>query len=243
MTSYNVINNPVGAGDIVVADGKLTITGAPTMDYLKIGDASTQLTNAAVAQVYTVVTTAATNNTTYSIGVTQPIAELPNGFLQANINYTSDGSATTTEITNAFTALFNAYGFRATAVATNATTCTITADAGYELFTVTNTCSAPSFAVTSTVTGEYAINTYAVLAAQGIEGVTAGLTYTSVQIPYGSAVTPLFGIQRNADNVHTVYINDADAQYAAAIAAIIAGLSGLDSPGGDANPEAISHLD
>jgi hypothetical protein len=139
--------------------------------------------------------------------------------------------------------LFNAYGFQATAVATNATTCTITAAAGYELFTVTNTCSAPTFAVTSTVTGEYAINTYATLTALGIVGVTAGLTYTSVQIPFGSPVAPAFGLQRNVDNVHTVYLNDADAQYAAAIAEIEALLSGLDAPAGVANPEAISHLD
>ena len=240
MISNNVNNTP-GVGDVSVADGKLIMTGAPTMDYLKIGDTSSQVTVAAVAQVYTVVTTA-TNNTTYSIGVTQPIAELPNGFLQANITYVSDGSATDAEVTNAFTALFNSYGFQATAVATNATTCTITAAAGYELFTVTNTCSAPTFVVTSTVTGVYAINTYAVLAAT-VTGVTAGSTYTSVEIPYGSKVAPLFGLQRDADNLHTIYIKNGEAGSVATIAKLVALLSGLDAVGGVANPEAISHLD
>jgi hypothetical protein len=213
------------------------------MDYLKIGDTSSQVTVAAVAQEYTVVTTAS-NNTTYSIGVYQAIPELPNGFLQANITYVSDGSATDAEVTNALTALFNAYGFQATAVATNATTCTITAAAGYELIKITNTCTAPTFVVTSTVTGVYAVNTYAVLSAAGVTGVTAGSTYTSFQIPYGSVVTPLFGIQRSSDNAHTIYIKNGEAGSVATIAKLALLLSGLDPATGlVANPEAISHLD
>lgn len=326
--SYNVIENPVGAADVTVADGNLTITGAPTMEYLGIKKVAEIPSRAATPYVATVTTSAAANNTVYSISIQQSIPELVNGYLQKNIRYVSDASATTTEITDNLTTLVNACGFQLDAVATSATVMTLTAKAGYELFTVANTCSAASFAVasgmesqtvttavaadqvtgTTTVTIEidttmglvvgdiveitgytgptltgglgnnqyrvatvptavtftldkttsdgvanttditvtkvaaYAVNSYDALVAAGIEGVSSGNTYTAFVIPFSSPASPLAFANRSLASEHTVYINETDAQYAAARLAIEQALSGIIVGGSTANPEAISHL-
>jgi hypothetical protein len=324
--SYNVIENPVGAADVTVANGKLTITGAPTMEFLKIGEVDEIPSRASQPYVATLTHGTAANNITYSISLQQVIPELANGIKSQNFRYVSTSSATTQQLIDAFTAMINESGFEVVAVATSATVMTVTVNAGYELFTMTNTCSAANFAVasgmeTQTVTAADAadqvtgtttvtietdagftvvvgdvvkitgytgpvltgglgndmyrvatvpsavtftldsttsdgvanttditvtkvastpIGTYTVLTAEGIEGVSSGNTYTAFVIPFGQTAAPFAYATRDLANVHTVYINETDAQYAAARTAIQNALSGL--AGGVANPEAISRL-
>lgn len=95
--------------------------------------------------------------------------------------------------------------------------------------------------ITITAVAQYALGIGATLAAQGITGATSGNTYTALVVRYTTPVAPAFSITaRAAENEHTVYMYDADADFPALRSAIQDAFGALQTNTILANPEAIA---
>jgi hypothetical protein len=95
--------------------------------------------------------------------------------------------------------------------------------------------------ITITAVAQYALGIGATLAAQGITGATTGNTYTALVVRYTTPVAPAFTVTaRAAENEHTVYMYDADADFPALRSAIQDAFGALQTNTILANPEAIA---
>ncbi len=179
-TSTNVINTiAASAADTSLLGRVLSITGAPPMIYQNIWPRPTVVRSQPERVQVSTVTIAAANNTEYAFLAEQIIKTNDNLYPKSQvIRYTSDSSATDTEISTALKALFDLHGFQITTVATSATVITFTAIAGSPLFTLTNI---ENCTVDLTV--------QPVIAPSG----TANLAITSVIAPDGTAATAIAG--------------------------------------------------
>jgi len=122
-TTTNVINTvAASAGDVSLLARQLSITGAPTMNYLAIESAPVVQRSLSETSAVKTVVIAAANNTEYTFVASQVIDTIVNSSPKVQtITYTSDASATTTEISTALKALFDRHEFEITTVATSAT--------------------------------------------------------------------------------------------------------------------------
>lgn len=178
-TTTNVINTvAASAADVSLSARLLSITGAPTMNYLAIESAPVVQRSLSETSAVKTVVIAAANNTEYTFVASQVIDSNVNSSPKVQtITYTSDASATTTEISTALKALFDRHEFEITTVATSATTITFTANAGYPLFTLTNIANCTI------------ADAVPVVAPSG----TANLAITSVIAPNGTAAVAIAG--------------------------------------------------
>lgn len=234
----------VVANDALVSDHLLTITGAPIVDVRQVEDFIVTAAAAGVAPSNVVTPTLAAS-TDFSILVSQVV----NGVLQSVVlSYTTPASGGTVNmICNAWASQFNAVASRFNLTATGGATLTLTGIATLpSRFTVTQvypstTAGTIAFAP---VAGTVPVNTYDVLAAQGITTIPtllAGQSYTSVQITYRtSSSAETAGDVTEARSVHTVYINEAASGYAALKTRIDRIAQGLNPAGSAADPEFIA---
>jgi hypothetical protein len=185
---YVVLGTPLAADCALSATGNLTIgdstTGAQkTIPYSSIISSTKQAKVAEVSQVDTVTPTAA-NSVTYTLVLAQTVE---NGFYYTQTySYTSDSSATATEICNGFRSVING-DTKIKVTASGTTTLVLTADAGYSQFlttVVTSSSSTGVLAIANTTAGVYAINTGALLITQGYTTAVSGTNYTSYTIQY-----------------------------------------------------------
>lgn len=215
--TYSIINNTVGAGDVDLTNRFLNITGAPSMEFLKISGYTATAAVAETLQVSTVAFTAA-NSTSYRFFLSQTVA---NGIVKALIvNYISDSTATAAEINAAFTAQINAMGFQITPSGAG-TPLTLTAKTGYPIFTI----SQIENTTVATGTAGVAAKGTAVAAAALVAGdfntytdlFVSGNTYTQYQFTFGRIDIPSFDIigRNSVGYIHNLFVYDGDAQYAA----------------------------
>lgn len=224
------------AADLQLAGGVISF-GNPLQvicDYKNLipGKCSAVAAVAETAQVSTLTFTAA-NSTDYGIRIDQfdPV----NGrTITKFYYYTSDATATATEIATAFAAAINAdTTIKVTAV--GGATLVLTADAGYALFTVTNITDT-TVANVLTTPGVVAKGTQAALALKGIT--VSGASYSTVHMEYGMNMTPVITGQLTEKYVLDIYLNQADGDTAALVTAFDNLFAGV--AGGVANPEAIA---
>jgi hypothetical protein len=233
------------AADAVVNDHLLTITGAPVVDVRQVEDF---IVTAAVAGVApsNVATPVLAASTDYSILVSQTV----NGVLQQVVltYQTPAAGGTVNMICNAWASQFNAVASRFNLTAAGGATFTLTGLATLpSRFTVTQvypstTAGTITFAP---VAGTVPVNTYAVLAAQGITTIPAllaGQSYTSVQITYRtSSVAETAGDVTQSRSIHTVFINEGATNFAALNTRLGRIAAGLDpATGAVADPEFLS---
>lgn len=225
-----------------VADGLVKINGQNVCRFKDLVNGSVTDSVAEVLQE-TKLTFAATSNSVYQFVIQQFNAFTGKTMVQT-FTYTSDATATATEVYDYFKAAVDA------AVAAGqlylTTTTSVNPDlilkgvTGYPQFTVT-VIQQPSSGITLTFTtaGVIAVGTTAALALKGIT-VPAGKTYQSVHIEYNS-----FSGQNVKDpsavfSQYDLYLDKADGDTAALATVITNNLNGLDNAGAVANPQAIA---
>lgn len=243
--SYNVINNPTGLGDFDLTNRYLNILGAPKMKFIGISGFAKVVAAAEVLQVSTV-TFVAANNTTYRWLLQQTVQNENGNDIEKSliVTYISDSTATAAEINAAFAAQVTKMGFKITPTSAGSVT-TLTAQAGYPIFTLA---AIENVTTATTTAGVKAVGTAAVASAEmleerchntGTEGFTSA-TYTEYEFTWGEPTTPAFNIiERNTfGQIHHLFVNDADAQYAAFDAGLINLMSGgTEASATTANPE------
>lgn len=160
MNTYQlVIDNPATSGQIITSRGNISITNGTTSLGVLIPQkgvvAARRLALAAWPNAFTWTVSSAGNSTTYKVSISG--VDTNTGTFKTWVpTYTSDPTATTTEIINAMTALVNRLsGCPATAVATSSTVCTITfgttAPNGTVAANLGTVASAPTLALTGTL--------------------------------------------------------------------------------------------
>lgn len=210
--NYNVLSTlATGGGDANIVGYNIVITGAIPIDYRGIvGTSGIVTTVAETVQVDTITPTAA-NSTLYVLQLNQTVSG--GVVLNQQFVYTSDASATATEICNGFRTAINASNFEI--VASGGATLILTANAGYPVFTSSVSMSPGVLSVALTTPGVYAVNTYASLTAAGVEGLTAGKTYTSLQYQWVDLEGTVDKLTDSVVNQWTVYVDDSATNYAA----------------------------
>lgn len=179
---------------------------------LIVGKCSVTTAVAQTNQVSTLTFTAA-NNTEYGISIDWWDPTLDKTVRKVYY-YTSDATATATEIANAFAAAITADP-TSKVTAVGGATLVITATAGYPFFNVNNIAEGTTVAGTTTPTtpGVAAIGTQAALAAKGIT--VANATYTTVHMEYNMNMNPVNAVATLEPYVLDIYLNDGDANEAA----------------------------
>lgn len=207
-TNYNIIETvQASAADIVLAgDGQLSIKGAPVIP-LKLSNLGAKVAAAAaVARVQTItITTTPAANTRYAFIVVQKIG---NNVMTRTISVkTPAGNYTSSVISNQFKTQLESNGLEMTASVggTSDSVTTITAAAGYEVYSISaveNTTAAVSTA------GSYAIGLGSVLNASGLEGFTAANYYDAYPVIIGQKIIVDGGARQDVGTTpYTVYVN------------------------------------
>jgi hypothetical protein len=195
MANYisNVVLNDIAASaaDLVVANGSLALNGwdtdgspfikvsttdlkTATSESLASGESRKGILKSLVESVYVAsVAYSVANSTTYSMVIGQQVGE---NYLSETISYTSDATATDAEIAAGLVAQINASQLQVTASGT-VTPITITANAGYPLFSVLDS---------NNLTATNGMATYA-------PNGTAANAITAVIAPDGTAATAIAG--------------------------------------------------
>jgi len=222
-TNYNIIETvQASAADIVLAgDGQLSIKGAPVIP-LKLSNLGAKVAAAAaVARVQTItITTTPAANTRYAFIVVQKIG---NNVMTRTISVkTPAGNYTSSVISNQFKTQLESNGLEMTASVggTSDSVTTITAAAGYEVYSISaveNTTAAVSTA------GSYAIGLGSVLNASGLEGFTAANYYDAYPVIIGQKIIVDGGARRDVGTTpYTVYVNiGTDASSPSATSALV----------------------
>jgi len=141
--TYSVLDTIAGAADATLNNSKLSITGAPTMDFRKIESFSYTAYAAGTAGVWTITPPAtATANTTYNLVITQFVKTLGK-VVTLTLQYNaSSASITNINIADAWKAQLAAstsLGYSFTYNATGNTTLVITASNGNNFINVVST--------------------------------------------------------------------------------------------------------
>jgi hypothetical protein len=203
MENYNIIETvAASAGDIVLTgNGQLKMTGAPVfpLKSSRLGDRVAAA--AAVAQVSTVTVTAAAN-TRYAFVVTQKIGD---DVMVRTISVRTGATAgAAVDISNQFEKQLESNGLKMTATTALGVT-TITAAAGFEVFSIANVSNT---AVATTTPGSYAVGLGSVLNASGLSGFVAANYYDAYPVEIGSDVVLNGGIEQGtALTDYTVFVN------------------------------------
>lgn len=256
MNTYSTsVLNTIAAtgGDIALTAGVLTITGVPSMKYANItsigrGFAMPLVEAATVKEVsYT-----AGNNTNYKFSIQQRVGD---NVISHTADYTSDASGTDAEIAAALVLQINKWDDLKVTASGTVSPITLTADAGYPFFTVTNISNttvtaaqptkAPHATAATAIAGTTTV-TVTTAAAHGlvtgnsvnISGVaTMSLTYqgvaslsavSNVRITYASSTTfTLDGVVGTGTNSGTIVITVvAQAARGVGVDLVAAGISG-----------------
>jgi len=207
-TNYNIIETvQASAADIVLAgDGQLSIKGAPVIP-LKLSNLGAKVAAAAaVARVQTItITTTPAANTRYAFVVVQKVG---NNTLTRTIAVTTPaGNYTSSVISNQFKTQLESNGLKVTASVggTSDSVTTITAAAGYEVYSISaieNTTAAVSTA------GSYAVGLGSILNASGLEGFTATNYYDAYPVIIGQKLIVDGGARQDVGTTpYTVYVN------------------------------------
>lgn len=214
-----VIDNPATSGQIIASRGNISITnGTDSLGCLipqKGIVAARRLALGSWPNAYTWTVSSASNSTTYRVSVQG--VDTVSGTLRTWVaTYTSDVSATTTEIINAIVALVNRFtGCPATAVATSSTVATITFGSntpnGIVSANLGTVAAAPTLAITGTVT---------ISTAGAMEG--TGTSFTTAA-PVGSIVLVNDGTDFYRGFVSVVTDNDSATVVPSPAAEIAAG--------------------
>jgi hypothetical protein len=203
MENYNIIETvAASAGDLVLTgNGQLKMTGAPVfpLKSSRLGDRVAAA--AAVAQVSTVTVTAAAN-TRYAFVVTQKIGD---DVMVRTISVRTGATAgAAVDISNQFEKQLESNGLKMTATTALGVT-TITAAAGFEVFSIANVSNT---AVATTTPGSYAVGLGSVLNASGLSGFVAANYYDAYPVEIGSDVVLNGGIEQGtALTDYTVFVN------------------------------------
>lgn len=203
MENYNIIETvAASAGDLVLTgNGQFKMTGAPVfpLKSSRLGDRVAAA--AAVAQVSTVTITAAAN-TRYAFVVTQKIGD---DVMVRTISVRTGATAPTAlSISNQFEKQLENNGLKVTATTALGVT-TITASAGYEVFSIAD---AGNTAVATTTAGSYAVGLGSVLNASGLSGFVAANYYDAYPVEIGSNVVLNGGLEQGtALTDYTVFVN------------------------------------
>ena len=237
--NYIVMDAVAGAGDLSLVGGVVKF-GNPLQvvcEYKNLipGKCTTTASAAGVARVMTMTFATATNSGNYGVMLQQynPNTQLT---LTRYFYYTADATATVNEIHTGLAAAINAdSNIKVSAV--GGATLVVTADAGYEMFTMANASEATdTFTLVVTTAGNYAVGTLAALALKGIT--VTGAAYTTVHMEYNMVMTPSNFVATTEPYILDIYLNEADAQTAALVTAFDNMFAG--EAGGVANPEAIA---
>ncbi len=203
MENYNIIETvAASAGDLVLTgNGQLKMTGAPVfpLKSSRLGDRVAAA--AAVAQVSTVTITAAAN-TRYAFVVTQKIGD---DVMVRTISVRTGATAgAAVDISNQFEKQLESNGLKMTATTALGVT-TITAAAGFEVFSIANVSNT---AVATTTPGSYAVGLGSVLNASGLSGFVAANYYDAYPVEIGSDVVLNGGLEQGtALTDYTVFVN------------------------------------
>jgi hypothetical protein len=237
-TTYSFLES-YSASDVSLNNHQLSITGAPNVDFRKIENANGGL-QASVTEVPAVwtITPSVGNNTFYQLVINQFVPAI-GGTITHTLSYTSDSTATATEICDALRAELKLYT-DLNIVGSGTTTLVLTAEAGSPLFTVTSSVGS-LLGVVNTTPGVASKGKYADLVAKGFTGGVSGASYSTLKLDF--LVTPpaegVGGISFSS-RTHYVFINEADGDYAAFSTKLGELLGALVPATTDANPEAVS---
>lgn len=172
MNTYQlVIDNPATSGQIITSRGNISITNGTTSLGVMIPQkgvvAARRLVLGAWPNAFTWTVSSASSSTTYKVSISG--IDTNTGTFKTWVpTYTSDATATTTEIINAVTALVNKLvGCPATAVATSSTVCTITFGTTAPNGTVAANLGTVANVPTLALTGTVAIDTSGVVTGAG----------------------------------------------------------------------------
>lgn len=172
MNTYQlVIDNPATSGQIITSRGNISITNGTTSLGVLIPQkgvvAARRLVLGAWPNAFTWTVSSAGNSTTYKVSISG--IDTNTGTFKTWVpTYTSDATATTTEIINAMTALVNRLvGCPATAVATSSTVCTITFGTTNPNGTVAANLGTVANVPTLALTGTLGIDTSGVVTGSG----------------------------------------------------------------------------
>jgi hypothetical protein len=166
-----VIDNPATSGQIITSRGNISITNGTTSLGCFIPQkgvvAARRLALGSWPSAWTWTVASASSSTLYRVSITG-VDTVTGSIKTWTVNYTSDATATTTEIINAVVALVNKLGgCPATAVATSGTVATITFGANTPNGSVTANLGVTAAAPTLALTGTLGIDTSGVVTGSG----------------------------------------------------------------------------
>ena len=214
------------AADLSVSDGLYKI-GNPlkTVGYFK-DFASAKITAPVAEQLQvTTLTPVAAANSTYSFFITQWDPASGNMRTWQYSYETPASGATATTIGDFFRTAINA-DTTIHIAATGTATLILTAEAGYPVFQVGITNVGGGLTAVTGTAGIPAVNTVAMLTAQGFLGLT-GATYTTVQIKINARNTPLMKNPQATATVYDLLINQGATNRAALVTALTESLGNL----------------
>lgn len=214
------------AADLSVANGVYKI-GNPLATVCTFKDIVSAKIQAPVAEVLqvTTLTPVADANSTYSFFITQWNPADGNMRTWEYSHETAASGATATTICDFFRAAINA-DTTIKIAATGAATLILTAEAGYPIFTVGITNVGGGLIQATGTPGVAAINTVALLTAQGFEGLT-GSTYTTVQLNVNQKTGFLLKNQESQYTTWDILISQGAANRAALVTALTETLGNL----------------
>lgn len=239
-SQYLVINSTdVTATSWVLANGVISINSQNVCKYNAVKKASVTAAVAETPQASNILVNTATSNSVYQI-IIQQFNPYTTRTMTQTFTYTSDSTATLAEIVAGLKTQIDAATAAGQLFITTggaSPNITLTAVAGYTLFTVTVIQGDMTASITTP--GVVAVGTTAALALKGIT-VPAGKSYTTVHLEYSPVTGMNIKDDVNLYSVYDLYLDQADAQTAALVTVITNNINGLDNAGAVANPEAIA---
>lgn len=228
------------AADLSLVNGTIKL-GNPLETICKYKDIVSAKITAPVAETLqvTTLTAVAAANSTYSFYIWQ--LDPANGNMRSwNYSYETPASgATATTIGDFFRTAINA-DTTIHIAATGTTTLILTAEAGYPIFYVGITETGGGFSYVTGTPGVAAINTAAQLTTLGFPNLTAGTTYTTVQLNVAQPTGYLLKNQETQAQVWDVLILQSATNRAAFVTALTEMLGNLIIGGTDASIEGLA---
>ena len=220
-TSWVMAAGVITWGDPLATDAQVVTK------YNAITKASITPSVAETPQVTTLTPVAAANSV-YTIMIQQYNFSTGKTYTGTYTYTTAASGDTATTISNAFKNQINAdQNIKITTDALGAATATLTAEAGFPVFTVTVLSAGGGLTAPTTTPGVVAIGTTAALALKGIT--VSGAAYTTVHLEYSPVTGQNIKDGVAVASVLDLYLNAADGDLAAVVAAITADLDGTDA--------------
>jgi hypothetical protein len=222
---YTATSWAMAAGVITWSD-PLATNGQVITRYNAITKASITPSVAQTLQVV-LVTPTATANSVYTLMIQQYNFSTGRTYTGTYTYTTAASGDTATTISNAFKNQINADpNIKISTDAVGAATATLTAEAGFPVFTVTVLSAGGGLTAATTTPGVVAVGTTAALALQGIT--VSGAAYTTVHLEYSPVTGQNIKDGVAVASVLDLYLNAAEGDLAAVVAAITADLDGTD---------------